>query len=186
MTTPPTPSKEIAVKLNDTTLRAIGQDLEAADLFDFDLELEGQACVVHGTVMSAPPEPPPPPRGLKGLWKRFQKRESDLPPEPVPVPLERTYLADDIDRLVAEGQSRRGERGGASNPKDKPDLYSTREMLRVFAAYCETADLELLSVSKREGRLKYEFMTKSGVRGEEERAFSDLADFAYGLSLKRS
>ena len=83
------------MKLDHTTLRAIGQDLETIGVFDFDLELEGERCVVFGT---------------KSLWKRFRKRESDVPSEPAPVPFERVYLADDIDRLVAKGQSHRQDR----------------------------------------------------------------------------
>ena len=175
------------MKLNHTTLRAIGQDLETIGLFDFDLELEGERCVICGmAVAAASPEPSPPSRGVKAFWKQFWNTESDVPLQGAPVPVERVYLSDDIDRLVAEGQSRRRDRQSGPKKQDRPELYSIGEMLRVFGAYCETKELQLVSVSKRESRLKYEYLTELGVRGAEERAFSDLLDFGYGLSLKRS
>ena len=99
------------MRLDHRTLRAIGQDLETIGVFDFDLELEGERCVVRGTVASpASPEPSPTSRGLKDLWKGFRQRESDVPSDLAPVPVERVYLPDDIDRLVAEGQSHRQDR----------------------------------------------------------------------------
>ncbi len=175
------------MKLDHTTLRAIGQDLETIGLFDFDLELEGERCVVRGMVVPpASPEPSPPSRGLKSLWKRFRKRESDVPSERAPVPFERVYLPDDIDRLVTEGQSHRQDRQAGAKKEDRPELYSIGEMLRVFAAYCETAELQIVSVSKRESRLKYEYLTSSGVREVEERYFLELYNFADGMALKRS
>lgn len=60
------------VKLDPRTLRAIGQDLETVDLFDFDLELEVERCVIRGMAVSAAsPEPSPPSSGLKAFWKQF-------------------------------------------------------------------------------------------------------------------
>ena len=162
------------MRLDQRTLRAIGQDLETIGLFDFDLELEGERCVVRGMVVLELTRP----RGLKALWKEFWR--------PEPGPVERVYLSDDIDRLVAEGQSRRRDSQAGPKRHDRPELYSTREILRVFSVYCETAGLQLVSVSKRGSRLKYEYLTKSGVRQVESRAFLDLYNLASGMSLERS
>ncbi len=172
------------MKLDYTTLRAIGQDLEAVDLFDFDLDLEGERCVVHGTVVSTAPEPSPPSRGLKDLWKRFRKRESDVASERAPVPVERVYLADDIDRLIADGQSHREDEAWRKEP-DRPELHSIGETLRVLAGYCEVADLQVVSVSKRGERLKYDYLTESGQQEVEERDLSDLYRLADGMISKR-
>ena len=148
-------------------------------LLDFDLELEEERCVVRGKmVSSASPEPSPGSRGLKGLWK-FRKSES-VPSEQEPVPVEKVYLPDDIDRLVAEGEVRR--RGKLS---DRPELDGTAESLRVFAVYCEIAGLQPVSVSKRGKRLKYDYLTSSGVREVEERDLSELGNFSDGMVLKR-
>ena len=175
------------MRLDHRTLRAIGQDLETIGVFDFDLELEGERCVVRGMVASpASPEPSPTSRGLKDLWKGFRKRESDVPSDLAPVPVERVYLPDDIDRLVAEGQSHRQDRQVGPNKHDRPKLHSTTEILRVLAGYCKTADLRLVSVSKRGKHLKYDYLTSSGVRQMEERDFSELYNFAEGMGLKRS
>ena len=175
------------MKLDHPTLRAIGQDLGTIGVSDFDLELEGERCVVRGMVASpASPEPSPPSRGLKSLWKRFRNRESDVPSERAPVPFERVYLPDDIDRLVAEGQSHRQDRQAGPKKHDRPKLHSTTEILRVLAGYCKTADLRLVSVSKRGKRLKYDYLTSSGIRQMEERDFSELYNFAEGMGLKRS
>ncbi len=175
------------MRLDDRTLRAIGQDLETTGMFDFDLELEGERCVVRGRVASpASPEPSPPSRGLKDWWKQFRSTESDVPAELAPVPVERVYLSEDIDRLVAEGQSRRRDRQAWPNRHERPELHSIAEILRVVAVYCETAVLQPVSVSKRGKRLKYEYLTESAVRQVEERVFSDLYHFVDGMALKRS
>ncbi len=168
------------MKLDPRTLRAIGQDLDKLGLFDFDLELEGERCVVRGMMVSpASPEPSPGSRGLKGLWK-FRKSESHVPSQQAPVPVERVYLPDDIDRLVAEGQISRQDKRS-----DRPELDAIAESLRVFAVYCETADLQPVSVSKRGNRLKYDYLTSSGVREVEERDCSELGNFSDGMVLKR-
>ena len=146
------------MKLDHRTLRAIGQDLETIGVLDFDLKLEGERCVVHGVVTSAA----------------------------APVSTERVYLSDDIDRLLAEGQSHR--RDGPESPKEfaRPDLHSVAEILRVLAVYCETAGLLPVSVSKRGERLKYDYLSDSATGQVEERVFSDLHGFATGMALQRS
>ena len=177
--------KDIAVKLDHRALRAIGQDLETIGLIDFDLELEGERCVVRGMVVSpASPEPSPPSRGLKDVWK-FWKSESDVPSEQAPVPVERVYLPDDIDRLVAEGQSRRRDKRSWPKKDDRSEVDAIAESLRVLAFYCETAGLQPVSVSKRGKRLKCGYLTSSGVRQVEERDFSELYNFSDGMVLKR-
>ena len=170
------------MKLDHTTLRAIGQDLETIGLFDFDLKLEGEKCVVRGEVASPDStEPPHPSRSFKALWGQLWGPKSERGPKPV----ERVYLSDDIDRLVGEAQSRRGKEQARPRKAHKPERYSTGEILRVFAFYCETAELQPVSVSKQWKQLKCEYLTKSGAREQEERPFSELVDFARGMSLKR-
>ena len=145
------------MKLDHRTLRAIGQDLETIGVLDFDLKLAGERCVVHGVVASAA----------------------------APVSTERVYLSDDIDRLLAEGQSHR--RDGPGSPKEfaRPDLHSVAEILRVLAVYCETAGLLPVSVSKRGERLKYDYLDESGHQHVEDRVFPDLHSFVEGMFLKR-
>ena len=136
--------------------------------------------MVRGMVAS--PEPSPPSRSL---WKRFRKRESDVPSEPAPVPCERVYLPDDIDRLVAKGQSHRQDRQAGPKKHHRPKLHSTTEILRVLAGYCEVADLQVVSVSKRGERLKYDYLTESGQREVEERDLSDLYRLADAMVSQR-
>ena len=157
------------MKLDPRTLRAIGQDLETAGLINFDLRLEGGKCVVRGVMESSgAAERAPDSRGSEAGSKQ----------EP---PVERVYLPDDSDRLVAEGRTRR--RDGQS---ERPELEAVAEGLRVFAVYCETADLQPVSVSKRGKRLKYDYLTSSGALEVEERDFSELDNFSDGMVLKRS
>ena len=177
------------MRLDDRTLRAIGQDLEAIGLFDFDLDLglDGEKCVVCGTMASpASPEPSPPSGGLKALWKQFGKTESDVPSSELgSVPVERVYLSSDVDRLDAKGKSRRGEIRAQRKTSDRPESHSVAEILRVLAAYCETAGLQLVKVSKRGEQLKYDYLSESGHRQVEERVFSDLYSFLDGMVSKR-
>lgn len=99
------------MKLDTRTLRAVGEDLQRIQLFDFDLELDGKKCLVRGTV--APPEMPEQSversswEGLSGLWKQFRSPETDVRRVPARMPVERVYLQEDVDRLDAEGRSRR-------------------------------------------------------------------------------
>ena len=174
------------MRLDHRTLRAIGQDLETIGVCDFDLELDGEQCVVRVMVGSpaSPPEPPRPSRGLKRLRKRFWGRESDLPSERASVPEGRVYLPGDIDRLIADGQSHRGDEAWRKKP-DRPELHSIGETLRVLADYCEIADLQVVSVSKRGERLKYDYLTESGPQEVEERDLSDLYRLADGMVSKR-
>ncbi len=174
------------MRLDDRTLRAIGQDLEAIGLSDFDLGLEGERCVVRGMVAApASPETSPPSRGLKAWWKQLGNRGSDVPSEVESVAVEKVYLAGDIDRLDAEGQSQRSDRQARSKRPERPELHSVAEILRVLGAYCKTAGLQPVSVSKRGERLKYDYLTESGVREVEERLFSDLFSFVDGMVSKR-
>jgi len=174
------------VRLDHRTLRAIGQDLETTGICDFDLALEGEQCFVRGVVGSpaSPPEPPRPSRGLKRLREHFWGRGSDLPSEEASVPEGRVYLPDDIDRLIADGQSHREDEAWRKKP-DRPELHSIGEALRVLAGYCEVADLEVVSISKRGEHLKYDYLTESGQREVEERDLSDLHRLAEGMASKR-
>ena len=116
------------MKLDHRTLRAIGQDLETIGMLDFDLKLEGERCVVHGTVASSAAPEHLPAGGFKGVWKRLRNTEADVSSELAPVPLKRVYLSDDIDRLLVEGQSHRGD--GPESPKKppRPELHSVAEI----------------------------------------------------------
>ena len=174
------------MRLDHRTLRAIGQDLETIGVCDFDLELDGEQCVVRVMVGSpaSPPQPPRPPRGLKRLRKQFWGKESDLPSERPSVPEGRVYLPGDIDRLIAEGQSHRGDEAWRKKP-DRPELHSIGETLRVLAGYCEVADLQVVSVSKRGERLKYDYLTESGQLEVEERGLSDLYRLADAMVSQR-
>ena len=178
--------KEIGLRLDHRTLRAIGQDLETISVCDFDLALDREQCFVRVRVGSpaSPPEPARPSRGLKRLRKQFWGRESDLPSERASVPEGRVYLPDDIDRLIADGQSHRGDEAWRKMP-DRPELHSVGETLRVLAGYCEVADLQVVSVSKRGERLKYDYLTESGQREVEERDLSELYRLADGMVSKR-
>ncbi len=176
------------MRLDDRTLRAIGQDLEAIGLFDFDLdlELEGERCVVRG-VVDAPASSGTslPSRGLKEWWKQYGNAESYVPSELAPVPIERVYLPRDIDRLDIEGKSRCRDKPAQPKRRDRPEGHSVAEILRVLAAYCKTAGFQPVSVSKRGERLTYDYLTESGHRQVEARVFSDLYRFMDGMVLKR-
>ena len=168
------------MRLDDKTLRVIGQDLETIGLFDFDLELDGERCVVRGNVQpSASSESSSAPPPLKRSWK-FWKSESEVAAKQEPEPVERVYRSDDIDRLVAEGESqRREDRAG------RPPPGSIGESLRILGVYCETAGLQPVSVSKHGEKLTYDYLTGSGARQVEERELSELQSFADVMVLKR-
>ena len=135
--------------------------------------------MVRGMVGSPALPEPPRSRGLKALWKQFWNTESDVPSELASVAVERIYYSSDVDRLDAEGKSHRVE----THDRAEPD--STQELLRVLAAYCEAADLHLLSVSKQGRGLNYVYLTRSGRRETGKGDFSNLRDFAYGMRMKR-
>ena len=151
----------MTVRLDDRTMRAIGQDLETIDVTDFDLTLDGEKCVVFRKESSS--------HGAGGSF--------DDDPENVL----KVYLSSDIDRLVTAAESLR-----AAAVEDKlPDLRSVAEILRVLAAYCEVAGLEPIRVTKRGERLRYEYRSESAQDRVEERRVSDLHRFARGMVQQR-
>ena len=174
------------MRLDDRTLRAIGQDLERLGVYDLVLELEGEKCVVRALADSADsPEPSPPSRALKSWWKQLRNTEPDPPSDAAPTAVKKTYLSDDIDRLVTEGKSRRRNQQAEPKNQERPDPHSLAEIFRVLGVYCDTAGLQLVSVSKRGERLKYDYLTESAERQVEERVFSDLHDFVDAMVSKR-
>ncbi len=174
--------EEVVVRLDAGTMRVIGQDIQRIHLFDFDLELEGKQCVVRGEVV--PPEPEQSqdrtsPGGLRALWKQFWNPEPKAPPAPALVAIEKVYSQEDVARLEIEERSRRG------TGQTRLDLYTTPEILRTVAAYCESKGASLVRLSKRGDRLKFDYLTQSGTRLGEEHSFSEMYDFAFRMYRKR-
>lgn len=156
--------------------RAIGYDLEAKGLEDFELEGEGANYLVLGRTMVAQPPKNGFVRGLQTLWENLQGRGS----KPAAAePLKLVYKRDSVSELREKAQEKRRQ-GGALEK-----THSMSQVLRAVGAYLDLKEARLLRVSKQGAWITLQYEVEKGNRIVEEFTVPTLYDFCVRMYLKR-
>ena len=133
------------------TLRSIGQALEVLHLEAFELESEGDDCLVRGELQPEPLEKSSPQDlqkgALPGIWRRLRSHESKptgfSPAAQSTVSLELCYTRGEIAQLESEGRARR------CNPHGIPDPQNLSQILRAVGTYLDGKGVRLLGLSRQ-------------------------------------
>jgi hypothetical protein len=150
-------------------LRVIGQDL--ADLMPENLaiELHGNEFVASGLCTKSRINGQSSTILKKLLDKaaaiiRVPAREPDLEF----VPFNRTYNADDIDRLDRQGTNRRGAANGI------PDIYTLGERLRTIGKVIDAHNGRIVRIFKDLHQIMFEYQDGQGSSRKEEMSNTEL------------
>jgi hypothetical protein len=152
-------------------LRPVGQMLEALRIDSFILVFDNEDLVVRdktpGRKQITPRE-----RALFAEWQvthtRPQDKEGAL--KLAAGILEWRMTPQDIDRLEKEGRSRR------RNPNLTPDIHSISQVLRVVGALVDHKNGKLLTVTKDDEKVTFEYELVSGKKVLEELGVPALYD----------
>lgn len=152
-------------------LRPVGQMLEALRIDSFILVFDNEDLVVRdktpGRKQITPRE-----RALFAEWQvthtRPQDKEGAL--KLAAGILEWRMTPQDIDRLEKEGRSRR------RNPNLTPDIHSISQVLRVVGALVDHKNGKLLTVTKDDEKVTFEYELVSGKKILEELGVPALYD----------
>jgi hypothetical protein len=156
--------------------RAIGYDLEAKGLEDFELEGEGINYLVVGKTKMAQPSQNGFVRGLRTLWENLQGRGSKpLDAEPKKV----VYTPDSISGLRKDARQKRRQVEAMAT------THSMSQVLRAVGAYLDLKEGRLLRVSKQGSWVTLQYEVEQGNRIVEEFTVSTLYDFCVRMYLKR-
>ena len=168
------------------SLRSIGQALERLHLESFELESDGNDCLVRGVFDPAPQGEPP--QGsekgpLPGIWRKLRRQDhAQTVFSPVPwssAVLELRYTPEEIERLEREGQSRRRDRHGT------PDAASLSQLLRAVGAYLDSKGVRLVGISRKEQLVTIRYQTGRHDR-QEQLSPSSLRDLWRSMYLRRA
>ena len=162
--------------MKPTSLRAIGQALEALHLGDFELESHESYYLVRGEAVRAgriqslrqdvwDSNPP-------ALWGKSRR--------PRPVALELRYTPNEIERLEQKGRARR------KDLNRMPDPFSQSQVLRGVSHYIERKGGRLMKISRQDRWVTIEYETAQGDRTVERAAVSFLYRLFVRMYLKRS
>ncbi|GEM_PF-2794484 len=161
-------------------LRTVGQGLESLGVVDFDLQSEGGGYFALGIAGdSAIPE-----SGragamarIKNTWRRFfaaasaDRRLSEMGADVLRV----LFTPEGLLRLEAAGMAKRN-----SGPCGVPSFARLAQALRMLGEYLDGQSASLLKVSKRGGRLLFEYKTANDARAREQWKLAKL----YGRRLE--
>jgi hypothetical protein len=162
-------------------LRPVGQLLEALRIESFALLVENEDLVVRdqtpGRKQITPRE-----KALLAEWQithnRPQDKEGAL--KLAAGILEWRMTPADIERFEREGQARR------RNPNLTPDIHSVSQMLRVVGALVDHKNGKLLSLTKDDQKLTFEYELLSGKKITEELGVAALYDLWVRIYRKKT
>jgi hypothetical protein len=162
-------------------LRPVGQMLEALRIESFALIFDHDDLVVRdktpGRKQITPRE-----RALLAEWQvthtRPQDKEGAL--KLAAGVLEWRMTPHDIDRLEREGQSRR------RNPNLTPDIHSVSQMLRVVGALVDHKNGRLLTITKDDQKVCFEYELLNGKKVSEELGVPALYDLWVRIYRKQT
>lgn len=150
-------------------LRVIGQDL--ADLMPENLaiELHGNEFVAHGFCAKSRIKDQSS-TILKKLFDRVAAiiRAPTSEPDLEFVPFNRTYNADDIDRLDRQETNRRGA------PNGIPDIYTLGERLRTIGKVIDAHNGRIVRIFKDLHQIVFEYQDGQGSPRKEEMSNTEL------------
>jgi len=157
-------------------LRVIGQDL--ANLLPNHLEIDftGRVYVVRGQGKAQGTSER---KSSVGKLLSKLKSRSHTSIEQPPVPFERTYTLQQIQRLGEGGKSRR------KNSAQSPDINYLGERLRAVGKIIEAKGGQLIKLTMDEFRVVFTYRESKGETIEEERTTPDLYRSRRGGQLRR-
>jgi hypothetical protein len=166
-------------------LRAVGQDL--ADLFPSSVEIQvyGEKFVVRGECARerlAAKQPKPQRQGFKDFCADMLARDVATlagQAKAVTVPFERSYSAEDINRLDEIGMRRRFGVGKI------PDIRSLAEMLRTIGRLVDGQSGQLMKIHKDSRRIVFEYCDGAGKSHNEMMTIPDLYKLQKSFYEKR-
>jgi hypothetical protein len=162
-------------------LRPVGQLLEALRIESFSLFVENEDLVVRdktpGRKQITPRE-----KALLAEWQithtRPQDKEGAL--KLASGILEWRMTPADIERFEREGQARR------RNPNLTPDIHSVSQMLRVVGALVDHKNGKLVTLTKDDQKLTFEYELLSGKKVAEELGVAALYDLWVRIYRKQT
>jgi hypothetical protein len=153
-------------------LRVIGQDLANLIPQQVEIDYRGGSFVARARCDRKRLESKKPEARKKGLGAfigRLANYRLDKPPDaPEVVPFNRSYSADDIDRLDQKGVDRRIQGGKL------PDIYGLGEMLRTIGRIVDANGGQLVSLFKDQRRVAVEYRDRKGATCRAEMTSSEL------------
>lgn len=162
-------------------LRAIGDALESLHVEAFDLESNGNGCLVRGEKKSHLVKKPAGKNTLKsGFRAAWQRLQGQSPVQPTPEGFELHYSRQDLERLDKEGQTRRSRAQGMA------DTSRLSQVLRLVGAYLDLKGARLLGLSMREQQITLRYETALGVNRVEQHRIASLYDFSVNMYLHRA
>lgn len=166
-------------------LRAIGQALETLNIQSFEMEPVGEDFFIRGNlptsavlldgVLTAD-------KVRRVIWGENGKhdKDSDSTGPTVQSAIELLYGAKDVERLEAEGRSRRINPHGTANPS------SLSQVLRCIGAYLNQKRARLVKLSRDAESVSVEYETSLGTNIKEMLSLSDLYDLWVRMYLQRA
>jgi hypothetical protein len=148
-------------------LRALGQDLEARQVQEFDLRIEGEKFVVRGKGRF--------PNGklgsklLAACWRRLGGKGSSS--------IE--YSRHDLERLESEGVAKR------ENSHQTPEFHSLSQTLRTVGLYLDHTEFRFVGLRRRGARLAFHFEDVEGARRVEEHSIDAFHKYFLRMYFKR-
>ena len=166
-------------------LRAIGQALETLNIQSFEMEPVGEDFFIRGNlptsavlldgVLTAD-------KVRRVIWGENGEHDKagDSTGPNVQSAIELLYGAKDVERLEAEGRSRRINPHGTANPS------SLSQVLRCIGAYLNQKRARLLKLSREAESVLVEYETSLGTNMKEMLSLSDLYDLWVRMYLQRA
>jgi hypothetical protein len=168
------------------SLRSIGQALEMLRFEAFDIESDGDDCLVRGVFQPSEDRAPEDLHSgpLPGIWRKLRRQDyAQAGFSPVPwsaIVLELRYTPEEIDRLDHEGQARRRD------PHGTPDADSLSQTLRAVGAYLDTKGVRLVGISRKNPFVIIRYQTPLQNRQEEQLTPTSLRDLWRTMYLRRA
>jgi hypothetical protein len=147
----------------------------------FSLRVEDGGVFVHAQkpneARSATPDV-----SLRVTWQIFRRKKAEPSPEPQPMSgaLELHYTQEDIERMDAEGQSKR-QTGDAGSP----EAHTLSQILRAVGAFVDQKQGRLLRVTKEAQDLTIEYESALKREMTEKFTIASLYDYWVKMYLRR-
>jgi hypothetical protein len=171
-------------------LRALGQALETLNIQSFEMEPAGEDFFVRGSVpitsAALLDDQLTYDKLRRAIWGEIPqdtvKKDEDGTAINITVqsPVELLYGVKDLERLEAEGRSRRTNPHGTANPS------SLSQVLRCIGAYLNQKRARLLKLSREADAVFLEYETSLGTNMKEMLSLSDLYDLWVRMYLQRA
>jgi hypothetical protein len=171
-------------------LRAIGQALETLNIQSFEMEpveedflIRGNIPVTNANLIDGHLTYNELRRTIWGKLPDESRENSEIANASEPTvdsPVELLYRVTDVERLEAEGRSRRANPHGTANPS------SLSQILRCIGGYLNQKRARLLKLSREAESVSVKYETSLGTNMNEMLSPSDLYDLWVRMYLQRA